>query len=228
MCPSAREGQRHDLLVVRRFMVGDGMLGLRHFARLAPDRAGARKDPGVYSASGRVDRRTVMLARECLCLFSMALAAAACSAPPRSLSSAQDDDDVLGADSDADDGDDESDADGSPKLDVGAGENGDGDPDPDGEADSNMIDILFVIDNSGSTAQEQLNLARNFPLLVQQLDGLTDSEGNPVAVDVQVMVTTTDMRHSACVTSSGAAYGRPQRTACTSRLGDFWFQLMKL
>ena len=31
------------------------------------------------------------------------------------------------------------------------------------------LDILFVVDNSGSMAQEQANLARNFPVLMQEL-----------------------------------------------------------
>src|SRR5688572_9282922 len=46
----------------------------------------------------------------------------------------------------------------------------------DGDANncSGYLDLLFVIDNSGSMGEEQLNLARNMPLLVQQLENLTD------------------------------------------------------
>ncbi|TPV92778.1 MAG: hypothetical protein B7733_23935 [Myxococcales bacterium FL481] len=80
-----------------------------------------------------------------------------------------------------------------------------------------------MIDNSGSTGQEQKNLAHNFPLLVQQLQDLTNTAGDPISVDVQVMVTTTDMEHSSCQGTSGATNGDPVTTACTSRLGDFVF-----
>src|SRR5690606_34365602 len=38
----------------------------------------------------------------------------------------------------------------------------------------NKIDLLFVIDNSGTMAVEQENLARNFPLLIRKLENLTD------------------------------------------------------
>src|SRR5690606_27788264 len=42
----------------------------------------------------------------------------------------------------------------------------------DTQGNCNLVDLLFVIDNSGTMGEEQLNLARNFPLLVQQLEAL--------------------------------------------------------
>jgi len=47
-------------------------------------------------------------------------------------------------------------------------------------ATSSKTDVLFVIDNSGSMGDEQLNLARNMPGLVRALEELTDADGNPV------------------------------------------------
>ena len=37
--------------------------------------------------------------------------------------------------------------------------------------------MLFVIDNSGTMGEEQLNLSANFPLLIQKLQALQDSDG---------------------------------------------------
>src|SRR5690349_21291387 len=67
-----------------------------------------------------------------------------------------------------------------------------------GDGHCTAIDLLFVIDNSGTMGEEQLNLAANFPLLVDQLQNLTDEEGNPINASVNVMVTTTDFGHPLC------------------------------
>lgn len=52
------------------------------------------------------------------------------------------------------------------------------------------IDILFVIDNSGSMAEEQDNLASNFPMFAQLIDTYMNSAG--MQLDYHVAVTTTD------------------------------------
>jgi hypothetical protein len=52
------------------------------------------------------------------------------------------------------------------------------------------VDILFVIDNSGSMADEQARLARNFTGFVDALDAMK--------VDYRVAITTTDVDHKAC------------------------------
>ena len=90
---------------------------------------------------------------------------------------------------------------------------------------TDQIDLLFVIDNSGTMGEEQLNLARNFPLLIEKLETLEDSAGNPVNPDVQIMVTTTDFGNRLCTQFEPDGYdpaeGGPVTTACTSRLSDF-------
>jgi hypothetical protein len=51
------------------------------------------------------------------------------------------------------------------------------------------IDIVFVVDNSGSMAEEQSNLAQNFPLFAQQIEAYTTPDGQPI--DYRVALTTT-------------------------------------
>ncbi len=52
------------------------------------------------------------------------------------------------------------------------------------------IDILFVIDNSGSMSEEQANLVANFPALAQVIENYTTSAGTHL--DYHIGVTTTD------------------------------------
>jgi hypothetical protein len=118
----------------------------------------------------------------------------------------------------------DSDPTGPEKLDVGgdSGVSGCGNQDL---GCTDQIDLLFVIDNSGTMAVEQENLARNFPLLVRQLEQLQDSMGNPVNPDVQIMVTTTDFGNPLCTPFEPNGYdpakGAPISTACTTRLERF-------
>jgi hypothetical protein len=123
------------------------------------------------------------------------------------------------SDTGIDDGDDE-----GTKLDVGGNTGNAGC----GEVDlgcTDQIDLLFVIDNSGTMGEEQLNLARNFPLLIQQLEDLTDSAGMPVNPDVQIMVTTSDFGNPLCTPFEPDGYdpakGAPTETGCNARLADF-------
>jgi len=89
----------------------------------------------------------------------------------------------------------------------------------------NLLDILFVIDNSGSMGEEQRNLAKNFPFLIDRLRTLTDNQGSPIHADVNIMVTTTDFGHPLCTPFYKPGYapakGAPITTACTDRLADF-------
>jgi hypothetical protein len=89
----------------------------------------------------------------------------------------------------------------------------------------NQLDLLLVIDNSGSMAEEQQNLALQFALLVQRLRTLDDAQGQPVGVDVNVMVTTTDINHPLCENFYKDGYvpalGGPIATPCTDRLERF-------
>jgi hypothetical protein len=90
---------------------------------------------------------------------------------------------------------------------------------------TDKIDLLFLIDNSGTMAVEQENLARNFPLLIRQLEELTDSGGNPVMPDVQIMVTTSDFGNPLCTPFEPPDYtparGAPINTPCTQRIERF-------
>jgi hypothetical protein len=52
------------------------------------------------------------------------------------------------------------------------------------------IDILFVLDNSGSMGEEQTNLATNFPMFAQIIDTYMNSIGQ--TLDYHVAITTTD------------------------------------
>ena len=116
-----------------------------------------------------------------------------------------------------------------PKLDIAAGTMSTSGPGTGCAGDSNncsgYLDLLFVIDNSGSMGEEQLNLARNMPLLVQQLENLTDDEGNQIDLDVHIMVTTTDSGNPLCDPfyhdGREPEMGRPISSACTERLGRF-------
>ncbi|MBI2896412.1 MAG: hypothetical protein HYY06_22835 [Deltaproteobacteria bacterium] len=93
----------------------------------------------------------------------------------------------------------------------------DGDADADGDADDRgivpgKVDLLFVVDNSNSMAEEQENLVANFPRL---LDGLTtppDEDGDggadyaPVA-DLHVGVITSDVGDGGHATPTCGAAG---------------------
>jgi hypothetical protein len=93
----------------------------------------------------------------------------------------------------------------------------------DGSCD--LIDLVFVIDNSGTMGEEQLNLARNFQYLIDELQNLTDPEGTPVQPNVNIMVTTTDFGHPLCTAFQKPDYvprqGAPVYQGCNSRIQRF-------
>ena len=68
-----------------------------------------------------------------------------------------------------------------PRVDAGAGATGTG--------GCEKMDIVFVVDDSGSMGEEQANLAANFPKFVSVLDQTRAGNGNPI--DYRVAVTTT-------------------------------------
>lgn len=85
------------------------------------------------------------------------------------------------------------------------------------------IDLLVVIDNSSTMADEQAKLVASLELLVERLGQLHDSEGLPFEPDVNIMVTTSDMGHPLCAPAPGyqPKQGAPQDLPCIERLGDF-------
>jgi len=56
------------------------------------------------------------------------------------------------------------------------------------------MDILFIVDNSGSMGEEQANLALNFPGFITVLDNFVAENGNPI--DYRVAVTSTGVTKS--------------------------------
>jgi hypothetical protein len=186
-----------------------------------------------------------------LLLATLAATLAACE--PRGPKSIGSLDGETGADGETGDGDgDTGEGDGDPGD--GDGDTGDGDNDPgdgDGDGDTgcppggcldfedtvsmegctagdgtcDQIDLLFVIDNSGTMGEEQLNLTADFPLIIDELQSLTDKDGQPLNPNVNIMVTTTDMGHPICTPYQPDGYepaqGAPQSEACINRLDDF-------
>jgi hypothetical protein len=67
-------------------------------------------------------------------------------------------------------------------------------PDAAPSAVCDKMDILFVIDNSGSMGQEQDNLAANFPHFISVLESFTNADGD--LIDYHVGVTTTGVSKS--------------------------------
>lgn len=63
------------------------------------------------------------------------------------------------------------------------------------------MDIVFVVDDSGSMAEEQSNLATNFPNFINVIDNYTTSSGD--SLDYRVAVTTTGRDVSYSITVPG-------------------------
>ena len=63
------------------------------------------------------------------------------------------------------------------------------------------MDIVFIVDNSGSMSEEQSNLATNFPMFAQKIKNYTVSNGNPL--DFRVALTTTGRTVDYSVTLPG-------------------------
>lgn len=85
------------------------------------------------------------------------------------------------------------------------------------------VDLLFVIDNSGTMAQEQLTLAKNFPDFVLDLQNLKNADDEEVGSDVNIMVTTTDFGHPLCTpfANHDPEQGAPIFSDCIERLDRF-------
>jgi hypothetical protein len=77
------------------------------------------------------------------------------------------------------------------------------------------VDILFVIDNSGSMGEEQALLANNFGAFIDVL------EADDVDANYRIGITTSDNGNPWCQTSPEA--GKLVLSSCKDRLGDFLF-----
>lgn len=94
---------------------------------------------------------------------------------------------------------------GAPSGDAGGGTSDD-------PNECGKMDIVFVVDNSGSMAQEQANLAANFPKFASIIDGYKTKGGK--SLDYRVAVTTSDAmdgRGGAFVASSSGCDSGPKR-----------------
>ncbi len=85
---------------------------------------------------------------------------------------------------------------------------GGGGVDPGGPIDNNgqtctKMDILFVVDNSGSMAEEQANLGKNFPLFIDVLNAFKTAGGSDL--DWRAGVTTTGKDVSYTIDLGGLA-----------------------
>lgn len=89
------------------------------------------------------------------------------------------------------------------------------DPTTPGVPNSNAIDILLVMDNSGSMGEEQGTLAANIQSLVEVLDA--------AGADWRLGVTTTDNGNPWCDGTQPEG-GKLVATSCRSRTQDFVFQ----
>lgn len=89
--------------------------------------------------------------------------------------------------------------------------------------DCNQLDVVIVVDNSVTMSEEQSTLAGNVDELVEQL-AVFDPHGFDW-VDVNIMVTSTDMGHPLCDPIGPDSYepklGAPQEVACIDRLVEF-------
>ncbi len=78
------------------------------------------------------------------------------------------------------------------------------------------VDILFVIDNSGSMGDEQARLSRNFHKFIDVL------EAPEVNANYRIAVTTTDSGNPGC-SGTTAESGKLQMSSCRERLQNFVF-----
>jgi hypothetical protein len=78
------------------------------------------------------------------------------------------------------------------------------------------VDILFVIDNSGSMGEEQAILAQNFGAFIEVL------EAEDVEANYRIGVTTTDNSNTWCP-GTGPEAGKLVLSSCKSRINDFLF-----
>ncbi|MCA9655315.1 MAG: VWA domain-containing protein [Myxococcales bacterium] len=99
----------------------------------------------------------------------------------------------------------------------------DGSEGSDGGSDTGVVpteravDIVFVVDNSGSMGEEQAKLVQGVDALVNALDGAVPP------VDYRIAVTTTDNGNPWCQTTTPEA-GTFRGTSCRSRSSDFVFE----
>lgn len=106
----------------------------------------------------------------------------------------------------------------------GDGEGTTGHPDLPGDGDGVLlVDLLVVVDDSSSMPRKQAVLAKSIPSVVDSLWGLHNDIGEPIAVDVNVMLTTTNMGNPLCedFQQHPPERGAPIYTGCNERIDRF-------
>lgn len=83
-------------------------------------------------------------------------------------------------------------------------------------APQNKVDVLLIVDNSGSMGEEQAKLAQNFSAFV----GVLEDNG----ADYRIAVTTTDVQNTHWCGTSTPENGKLQSSSCRSRLEHFTSQ----
>lgn len=98
-----------------------------------------------------------------------------------------------------------------------------GEPGCVGDCPEHPLDVVFVVDNSGSMGRHQRRLAVAAEALLAQLEAIEAASGQ--TLDMHLMVTTTDFGNPLCTPFEPAGYdrarGAPISTACIDRLQDF-------
>jgi len=108
------------------------------------------------------------------------------------------------------DGDSDGDTDGDSDGDTDGDSDGDGDGDSDWAMGCSKVDILFVIDDSGSMAEEQTNLAQNFPGFIDLLEAYRTTNGTQL--DYRVGITSTSRANFTYVATMTQKMGGSQCT----------------
>lgn len=80
-------------------------------------------------------------------------------------------------------------------------------------APQNKVDVLLVVDNSGSMGEEQANLAANFGAFVDTLED--------AGADYRIAVTTTDVQNLEWCQTTTPENGKFQSSSCRTRLQHF-------
>lgn len=119
-------------------------------------------------------------------------------------------------DDDSSIGDDDSSNDSS-KKDDGTGKFGDDDSNPDSKSDAvdecTKVDIIFVIDDSGSMAPHQTNLANNFPKFVETIEGFRTKSGAKLDWRAAITTTTVDPEEETSTQDGDASNGLYRQSA---------------
>jgi hypothetical protein len=79
------------------------------------------------------------------------------------------------------------------------------------------MDILFVVDNSGSMEQEQTNLATNFPMFASAIENYVVAEGLPLDYHVAITTTGRDVTYTEVIPPFGPL---PEQRITMNEQGD--------